>query len=34
VFYEREYGDPAEFAQKEGDDTDAWVAVIGTQLAF
>lgn len=34
VFYEREYGDTAELAQAEGDDIDAWVAVIGTRLAF
>ena len=34
AFYEREYGDTADFTQREGEDIDIWVASIGTRLGF
>jgi copper resistance protein B len=34
VAYERMFGDTADFAEAEGEDTEAWFAVVGVKLRF
>lgn len=34
VVHERKYGDSADFAEADGDSTEAWFAVIGTRITF